>query len=289
MRECVACRAGEPAPFYGGLLRCTNCRHVWAGVDIRDDELRELYRRNYFFGEEYTDYVADRAALEKNFARRFATLRRFLDRARHRRLFEIGCAYGFFLNAVRSEFDTVEGIDISDDAIRHARETLGLRVRLGDLLDQDFDGRQYDVVCLWDTVEHLKAPDVYIDAIAGRMPAGSVIAITTGDIASVNARLKRERWRLIHPPTHLHYFSRDTMRRMLDRLGFDLVYARHCGFYRTIGSMLDGVSRAQNGLKRTTRWIQQTPIARWPLYLNLYDILYAIAVKRSPGGPCADS
>jgi hypothetical protein len=112
------------------------------------------------------------------------------------------------------------------------------------------------------------------------MPAGSLVAITTGDIASVNARLKRERWRLIHPPTHLHYFSRHSMQQMLDRLGFDVVYSRHCGFYRSAGAMLDGVFRLRWGLMHAGATAQSSAIGRVPVYLNLYDIMYVIAVKR---------
>jgi 2-polyprenyl-3-methyl-5-hydroxy-6-metoxy-1,4-benzoquinol methylase len=274
------CHAGNAVPFYGGLVTCGRCHHVWAGLDIRDDQLRELYRRNYFFGEEYTDYLADRHIIEKNFDLRLKTLRRFLDQS-HRRLFEIGCAYGLFLHAVQSQFDTVEGIDISEDGTRHARERFGLDVHTGDLLTHDFAGREYDVVCLWDTIEHLKTPDLYIDAIRVRMRPGAVLAITTGDIASLNARVKRERWRLIHPPTHLHYFSRATLEQMLDRLGFDVVYSRHCGFYRSAGGMMDGVLRLRWGLTGLAEWVRRTPLARWAPYLNLYDIMYVIAVKRA--------
>ena len=46
------------------------------------------------------------------------------------------------------------------------------------------------------------------------------LALTTGDIGSVNARLRGHKWRMIHPPTHLHYFSAETMKALLDRHGF---------------------------------------------------------------------
>ena len=216
-----------------------------------------LYERHYFLGEGYTNYLADRSIIERNFSRRFSTLSRWIDQARHRRLFEIGCAFGLFLNLVRSEFDVVEGIDISEDAARHARDELDLAVTTGDLLAHDFGTAGYDVVCMWDTIEHLKTPDLYVEAMANRMPAGGLLAITTGDISSLNARLKRERWRLIHPPTHLHYFSSDSMARMLDRLGFDVVYSKHCGFYRSFGAMCDGLIRLRFGLSPVGEWFQR--------------------------------
>jgi 2-polyprenyl-3-methyl-5-hydroxy-6-metoxy-1,4-benzoquinol methylase len=278
--DCVSCGALEHSPTYGGLTRCHRCGHVWADVQIDNARLRALYDRHYFFGQEYTDYLADAPMARRNFDRRLSILRRYLTPV-HSRLFEIGAAYGLFLDTARPYFSEVSGIDISEDAVAYAREKLSLAVHLGDLLDTDLGTAQYDVACLWDTVEHLKAPDRYLERIAGHMPRGSVLALTTGDIASVNARIRREHWRLIHPPTHLHYFSRRSITHFLDRYGFDIVYARHCGISRSFGAMVEALTRGHQSLAGATRWIGESAVARWPIYLNLGDILYVIAVKRA--------
>ena len=60
---------------------------------------------------------------------------------------------------------------------------------------------------MWDTIEHLKRPDLFVQKAAADLRPGGLIALTTGDIGSLNARLRGARWRMIHPPTHLHYFS----------------------------------------------------------------------------------
>jgi len=278
--ECVSCGAREHSPTYGGLTRCDRCGHIWADLRIDNARLRALYDRHYFFGQEYTDYLADAPMARRNFDRRLSVLRRYLTPA-HRSLFEIGSAYGLFLDAARPYFADVSGIDISEDAVAYARDQLSLDVRLGDLLETDLGTARYDVACLWDTIEHLKAPDCYVKRIAGHMRPGSVLALTTGDIASVNARIRREHWRLIHPPTHLHYFSRRSLRCFLDRLGFDIVYARHCGVSRSLGAIVEALTRGRRGWARATRWIGESPLGRWPVHLNLGDILYVIAVKRA--------
>ena len=181
---------------------------------------------------------------------------------------------------MRAHFDTVTGIDVTDEGVRYAREALHLDVVQGDLLEQDLGDRQFDVVCLWDTIEHLRSPDRYIAKVAPQMPSGSLITVTTGDICSLNARIKRERWRMIHPPTHLHYFCPSTLARLLDRYGFDVVYSRHCGFHRSIGGMLNGVLKLRWGVGGDGAWITRSALARRSIYLNLYDIIYVIAMKR---------
>ena len=279
--RCAACDSTNAVPFYAGLIRCDSCSHVWADVDLPEAQLHDLYGRQYFHGDEYTNYTADRPELEKNFARRMRVLRRFIDPSRHRRLFEVGCAYGFFLNAVRGEFDSVGGIDVSEDAVRFAAEQLHLPVLHGDLLARDLGTCAFDVACMWDTIEHLKRPDLSVAALGRRMPAGGVLAITTGDMSSVNARIRRGRWRLIHPPTHVHYFTRRSLARMLDRLGFDVVYSEYCGFYRSVGAMIDGVLRLRWGLDAAARRVLGSGLGRWSVYLNLRDIMFVIAVKRA--------
>lgn len=280
LSRCVACTSARTRPTYAHLFQCADCGHVWADVDLPDAALQKLYGRGYFHGEEYSDYTADRTDAEANFARRMQTLDRFLDPARHTRLFELGCAYGFFLNAVRGRFAAIDGIDVSDDAVRFARDELKLPVRHGDLLAADLGGRQYDLVCMWDTIEHLRRPDQYVQILSRHLAPGGVLALTTGDISSLNARVKRGRWRLIHPPTHVHYFSRGSIARLLDRSGIDVVHVEHCGFSRSVGGMIDGLLRLRWGLDGLSAWLMRRSFARRSLYMDLGDIMYVIGVKR---------
>lgn len=192
---CIVCSGTELKPFQPGLLRCPACGHAVADLQVTNEELHEIYRREYFFGEEYSDYIADRAVLQKNFRLRLRSLRPFLLPGRHRRLLEIGSAYGFFLDVARPEFESVQGIDITEDGVRYARESLGLNVIQKDLLQHDFGDQKFDVVCLWDTIEHLSSPHLYIEKAAGLVQSGGLITVTTGDIGSFNARFKGAKWR----------------------------------------------------------------------------------------------
>ena len=279
MTACLVCHAIDAEPLYRGLLtRCRRCRYVWADVALTPADVARLYGRAYFHGDEYGDYLADRSTLEKNFALRLRTLERYLTPS-HRRLFEIGSAYGLFLNTVRERFETVAGIDIFEEGVAFARGELGLEVTHGDFLSADIRG-PYDVVCAWDTIEHLQRPDAYLAKAAALMPPGGIIAVTTGDIASLNARVRGSRWRLIHPPTHVHYFSVQTLTRLLDGCGFDVVHQEHCGFYRSLGNMMHNIVALGWGRRALGERLRRSVVGRWHLYMNLFDIMYVIARRR---------
>ena len=277
---CAVCGDTRASQLYEGILRCDTCGHVFADMRLTDEELFRLYNEEFFTGAEFSDYAQDERYFRKNFELRFKELRKFIDPARHKHLLEIGSAYGFFLDTVKQHFASAEGIDITDAGTLHARERLGLNVVQADFLAHDYGARKFDVVCMWDTIEHLREPQAYVEKIAAHTEPGALLALTTGDIASLNARLRGRSWRLIHPPTHLHYFSPDTIARMLSAHGFEVVYNRYCGFWRSFGNVAYNVLVLRQNRPRLFKPVEQTGLARLGFYLNLYDIMYVIARRR---------
>ncbi|WP_448603603.1 class I SAM-dependent methyltransferase [Thermoleptolyngbya sp.] len=280
MSNCIVCGQDNPVPLYRGINKCLRCGHVAADLSISGEELFKLYQKDYFFGEEYSNYVADKRIAQKNFALRLRTLQRFLNPERHRKLFEIGCAYGFFLEKAQALFDQVQGIDITEDGIRYALNELHLDVIKADFLNHDLGDRTFDVACMWDTIEHLPNPHLYIEKLSSHMEKGSLIAITTGDIDSFNARMRKENWRLIHPPTHIHYFSQKSLAQMLNNYGFDVVYSRHCGFYRSLDNVAYNILALRWKRPNLYHFLKKLRLTELNFYLNLYDIMYVIARKR---------
>jgi len=277
---CLACGGVYQPSRLPGLLRCAACGFVSADLDLPDETFAELYDADYFHGQEYLDYVAEEESLRINFRDRIATLKTFVPNWSKVDVFEIGCAYVFFLSEVRNEVGSASGIDISTDAIRYAIEKSGVDARQGDYLTFDLD-RNVDVIAMWDTIEHLKRPDLFIAKAARDLKPGGVIALTTGDIGSLNARLRGPRWRMIHPPTHVHYFSVASVSKLLDRQGFDVVHVSHPGNSRTLRAMLYFVVALQMKRPRFYEALQSLPVFNLRLPLNLFDIMYVIGRRRS--------
>lgn len=257
------------------------CGLVFADPTVYRMDPAALYTAEYFRGEEYADYLRDRGTAEMNFR---ALIRRMRRWSRGGRLFEIGCAYGFFLNLCRDRW-TAEGVDVSSEAVRYARATLNLQAGCGDFLDMDLPPDAYDAFCLWDTIEHLARPDRYVEKVARCLRPGGVLFLTTGDIGSLVARWRGSRWRLIHPPTHLFYFSRVTLRRLLGRYGMEVMEMGPQGYCRSLDSMLAGIALQQpeGFLRRALRRLAGVRPLRVPFYLNLRDILFVAARKSIRG------
>ena len=279
--KCIVCDGKGTKPFYPGLLKCLGCGHVFADLYLTDEAISKLYGRTYFFGDEYIDYIGDKKILQKNFELRLKILKTFLPPNQRKNLLVVGSAYGFFLDIVKDQFDTVQGIDINEDAVKYARQQLGVDAMSTDLIKHDFGEKKFDVVCMWDTIEHTQWPNLYLEKLAENMKNESLIAITTGDIESLTARIRKEKWRLIHLPTHLHYFSGKTLEKLLYNYGFEVIHNRYCGFYRGLDFTAYRIlvlSRLCPGLYAH---LSKRVLANLSFYLNLYDIMYVIARKRN--------
>ncbi len=274
---CVLCnQRTEHEALYQTLKRCKVCSLVSADLDPSQEELKRVYGKDYFFEGEYLNYLEEKEVLQKNFKKWIPLLKRF---APHGKLFEIGSAYGFFLELAQNYWE-VKGVDISQHACEHGG-SLGLNIECGDFLDIPVEARQYNVFCLWDTIEHLKKPHLYIKKIRETITPRGIICLTTGDIDAFVPRIQRGKWRMIHPPTHLFYFSKKTLFALLRKNDFKIVYASHVGFYRSLKRVLFNLAI----LKKNGKWralyeyYDRLKLGDIAFYLNLFDILLVIARK----------
>lgn len=144
------------------IVRCVACGLVYVEGAARLGRTRDLYSSSYFKRENphrygYEDYVADRPIHWRNAQDILGRLERCVARSA-RRLLDVGCAHGFFLEAARERGWTTFGVDVSPDAVEYARFKLGLTVTEGEVEDCGLAPGSLDVVSLIGSIEHLADP-----------------------------------------------------------------------------------------------------------------------------------
>jgi SAM-dependent methyltransferase len=287
MSNCIVCGQVVFEPIYEGLLqRCINCGFATYIEPIDAAEIPELYSIKYFKGSEYLDYEKDKLSIQRNFSDRLKKIRRIAGPAAITNAFEIGCAYGFFGEILKMTFPHVKyrGIDISKDAVAYGKKELNLELSAGDYLDLAAT-EPYTDVFMWDVIEHLKYPEKYIEKASREMVPGGRLYITTGDFGSLLSRFQKKKWRLIHPPTHIHYFAKKNIAVFLRQYGFKTRYILYPRTYRTIRQIFYSlfILNSKRGLKFKNKLFELIPEkAFFPL--NTYDIMFVIAEKEHDQG-----
>jgi 2-polyprenyl-3-methyl-5-hydroxy-6-metoxy-1,4-benzoquinol methylase len=160
---------------------------------------------------------------------RIATFRRTLQGVLHklswhdgggRKLLDIGCAGGAFAAARDLGFDPV-GVEPSRWLADFGRRTYGLDVRDGVLGRGMFPEPSFDVITVWDVIEHVPEPHGLLSLAHDLLKPGGLLIVSYPDVGSVAARSLGSRWPF-WLSVHLLYYTRGTMAKQLSRAGFDV-------------------------------------------------------------------
>ena len=293
-RTCVACgeqvvptRAIRFRKAGLEIARCSSCGLMFRATLPTEAELAEIYDSSYFFsavrdtgGQGYDDYLAD-ADLHRGVAqKRLALLAHFVSPGL---LLDVGAAAGFFVaEAVAAGWDA-RGIDISAGMVEWGREHLGVLLERQSLAALDAQPGTFDAVVMWDYLEHALDPAIDLARAHELLRPNGVVALSTGDAGSPAAKLSGSRWHLLTPRHHNYFFTVPSLRRLLGRLGFEVVYARHPGVRYSgrylaykLRTVLDAalVRRAADAVANSRLGALRVPV-------NLGDIVTVVARKRA--------
>ncbi len=276
--QCALCGSESFEPVRGVLSRCHACGHIQYLVDPSVAPT-DLYTDEYFNGREYPGYLDQAPSLRRSMRRHLAQMSTYGPLRGD--LLEIGCAYGLFLDEARPFFSSLVGVDVCGGPVEFGRHTLGLDLRCGDFLGMDFPRESFDAICMWDTIEHLANPRDFVRAARPLLKRDGYFYLTTGDADSFNARVRGRRWRQIHPPSHLQYFSRRTIVELFRRSGFEVTGIETAAYYHTVYNILAGV-RLRGGLPTALTDFALGPLGgavtrRLGSWIDLGDIMFVAA------------
>jgi SAM-dependent methyltransferase len=261
-------RYGETA---GEAVRCLHCGH---GSLLHPPAAADT-------DEAYVD-AADPVSLREEEGQ-VETARRALVEIERRvgpgRIVDVGCWTGSFLVAALERGWDPIGLEPSAWAAARARER-ALDVRAVDLTAHGLPAESIRLAVLCDVIEHLHDPGGALEVVAGFLERGGGLYLTLPDAGSWLARRMGSRWWSVLP-MHLQYFTRDSLTRLLDRHGFDVVWMHtHAKVFtaRYYAERLEGYSAGASKLAvRTLQGLGQADRMIGP---DLRDRLAVLAVRR---------
>jgi 2-polyprenyl-3-methyl-5-hydroxy-6-metoxy-1,4-benzoquinol methylase len=198
------------------VVRCAHCSHAFcsplpSGIvgsyrDVVDDE--------YLKHSESRRLSAD------------AVLGTVEGYAPGKRLLDVGCATGDFVEVARARGYSAEGLELSNWSCSIARGR-GLTVHQESLAGfAAHETARFDVVSLIGVIEHFPDPRAEMANLAALVRPGGVVVIWTGDSAALLPRALGRRW-WYWQGQHIQFFTHRSLSRLAEDAGF-----RHVGTTR---------------------------------------------------------
>lgn len=257
--------ASHDSRTHGPILRCLQCGLIFQESRMGPSELDSAYRES-----RDESYLQHRNARVRTFEYNLRRVRHyFVEGAR---VLDVGSHCGVFLSvAERHGFD-VMGVEPSAWAVEAAREVTSRKIVRGTLDDLPEDARGFDVVTMWDVLEHFSDPEKALRQIEDRLAPDGRLIFSTIMIDNWFPRLMGANWPWLMD-MHLFYFSQGTLADILGRAGLEILESRsycHIVTAEYLCEKLDSLGIP--GMKWAGRAIGKTAVGRWLLPFRFGDI-----------------
>lgn len=211
--RCEICAGALRPGFTPGEWVCEGCEHVMLSQDRRGGRVRACA----WGGDERLDRV--RLALT------WLRLRRMLPGEREPVL-EIGHGRGLLLERVQARGYEVHGVERNLLGPTLRPRCAGPTFHDGEIEAVDLPGTHFSLVYGIHVIEHLRDPREAFLRIARAMKPGAKAFFLTPNARSAGRTAFRDAWWNYEDPTHVRFFSPESIRRLLSDTGFERIDVR---------------------------------------------------------------
>ena len=225
------CEYAEPliTKFGYDLVRCKNCGLAYVGNPPDEAAVKAFYTAQADYHEELLDPAHPSFERMRGVARQHvAMLKRSRPDLSGLKILDVGCSSGLFLDEVRKTGARTFGAELSPDTAAFAKRHFGLDVHQGDWRSAGYGEAAFDVITLFDVIEHLPDPLAELEALLPLLKPGGLLLQSTPDIdglfprASYPLAKRLDYWPHPEPPHHLFQFSARTLSAMTERAGYSV-------------------------------------------------------------------
>jgi len=233
---CLLCGVSEPLPILEAddayasrmrflLVRCRTCGLCFTNPRPDPASIRAFYP---------ADYRCHQKKNERGATWQTELVLAALPTPRQGRLLDFGCGSGGFVRRMRTLGWDAIGLDAVENA---ATTTFDVPVFVGTLPHPNWTSPCFDVITMWQSLEHVHQPLEVLRAARQVLVPGGKLIVTVPNFDSLASGWFGPNWYGLDVPRHLTHFTPATLERMLVATGFSSVrvdqrqhnsWIRHC-------------------------------------------------------------
>ena len=216
---CNLCAKKESAVLFRkngfNLVQCPFCKLAYINPQPDESELTDFYQVHYKERD-----LRKRAGKIRDGTRRFGRIRKIAG-GNGINILDVGCGVGYFLKACQEKGWKACGVEPSARAAQYGRTEFNLDIREGTLLSVDFPEKYFDVLTLYDVLEHVPDPAANLKKAFKLLRPSGFLVVETINFGHWKSKKQGADWEQIVPPEHLFYFTPATLKSLAEQSGFE--------------------------------------------------------------------
>jgi len=263
------------------FCRCDSCGYVFDSPRPSFAQISAFYSQ----AGKYDTWLDQERARDVMWKRRLKKLSQYSSKGR---LLDVGTGYGQFLHHARPFFAQVNGTEVSESAVRLAKEKYGLSLIVGQVEALDLPSQSFDMITLFHVLEHVPDPLKLVNVCQALLRAQGILVIAvpndvlawTSKIKKIGKKMGLRSFQKFSPKLgisrvgtsreiHLSHFAPPVLRRLLGGCGLEMMEESLDPYYVSTGIRLfvDSAYCALHCLLHAT------------LKINRYDTIWMVARK----------
>ncbi|MCP5051475.1 MAG: class I SAM-dependent methyltransferase [bacterium] len=212
------CCTSHHLSSHGDIVQCKRCKMVYNNPQPDPDALVDIYKE-----VEDPLYLEESDARVHTFRRSLKQLHKFAQPPG--KLLDVGCYTGIFMQVASDAGWETEGVELGAWAAKIAAESGIGTVYNVPLSEVPLPDGYFDVITIWDVIEHLTDPGQLLRDAYRLLKPGGVLAVSTHMVDSMAVKLMGTRYPFFMD-MHVVHFSRGTMKRLIEEQGYEMLRIR---------------------------------------------------------------
>jgi len=235
---------------YSQIVKCSSCELVYSNPRDSNEMLHEKYHNL-----SVSNYLQEEVSRKKTAQKDASIVMKYMSEG-NKRILDIGCSSGIFLSSLPPILKGY-GVEPGLQGGGIAKNLIGSeKVHIGTLESAPFRPNTFDVITMWDVIEHLDSPKKTLADVRTLLKPDGFLFILTPNFESLASKIMGNKWpNLIRQ--HLYYYTPKTLIKLLEISGFDTIdkfsYSRFFTFiylYKRLGfPFADSVAKISKFLR----------------------------------------